>query len=93
VRNGKKVEAVILMHITVSLKTLTLILLICLAYFIAVSIAVYALHPPGEMLDALLISSQIAVAVGTIFLAYMTARSVEELKVEGELQSYSQGVA
>jgi len=88
VRSDKEIETVILMRIAEDLKIATLILLACLTSLIALSTGIYTLHLTREMLDALLISSQIAVAVGTIFLAFMTAKSVEELKVERLRKSF-----
>jgi len=88
VRSDKEIEAVILMRIAEDLKIAALMLLVSLTYLIALPIGIYTLHLPREMLDALLISSQIAVATGTILLAFMTIRSLEELKVERLRESF-----
>jgi len=88
VRSVKEVEVATLMHIAVGLKISTLTLLTCLVCFVAVPIAIYALHPSGEVLDALIISSQMAAAAGAIFMAYMTYKSVEALRVEKLRESF-----
>jgi len=96
VRSGEEVEAVMLMRIAEDLKDLTLLtillLLVSFTWFIVIPIVIHILHPPEEVLNKFLILSQIAVALGTIIMAIVTAESVkamrEALKVEKLRESF-----
>lgn len=86
-RSGKEVEVVIPMSIAVDSEALILILT-GLIFFFAIPTAINAFHPSEETLNILLISSQITAAAGTLFLAYVTCKNVEALRIEKLRESF-----
>jgi len=80
---------VVLMRKLKGVEALNLLMLSAfLISFFAVPALISVLHLPEEMQNALSLSSQIASAVGAVFAALMTARSIEASKVERLRKSF-----